>query len=106
MLWAHGSKDDVIAFSCQAAGAAVMRDAGVPVTSKDYDMGHDTSESEFADVLQVRRRVVRCGSGVTCNFPAVHPISHGPARLILLLDMRSQASGCDLVRATTRSINF
>ncbi len=61
MLWAHGNKDEIIAFSCQAAGAAVMRDAGVPVTSKDYDMGHDSSEAEFADVLQARRRVARVG---------------------------------------------
>ena len=53
MLWAHGSKDDIISFACQAAGAKAMRDAGVPVTTKEYDIGHDSSEAEFADVLQV-----------------------------------------------------
>ncbi len=35
------------------AGAEALRQAGVPVTVKEYDMAHDSSEAEFADVLQV-----------------------------------------------------
>jgi predicted esterase len=52
-LWGHGTQDEVIAFGCQQAGVAAMQEAGVPVTAVHYDMGHDSSEKEFADVLQV-----------------------------------------------------
>ncbi len=36
-------------------GAAALVSAGVPATVKQYDMEHDSSEAEFADVLQVQR---------------------------------------------------
>jgi predicted esterase len=53
MFWAHGNKDDIIAFSCQASGVAALTAAGIPVTAKEYDFGHDSSEAEFSDMLQV-----------------------------------------------------
>ena len=51
IFWGHGTKDDVIAFEMQAAGVEVLSKQGVPVTAKQYDMGHDSTEAEFADVL-------------------------------------------------------
>ena len=39
----------------RAVGAAALVSAGVPATVKQYDMEHDSSEAEFADVLQVQR---------------------------------------------------
>ena len=55
VLWGHGSKDAIIAIDCQQAGAAALSAAGVPATVKQYDMEHDSSEAEFADVLQVAK---------------------------------------------------
>ena len=49
----EASCPDPSAAAAGAAGAAALRQAGVPVTVKEYDMAHDSSEAEFADVLQV-----------------------------------------------------
>lgn len=51
IFWGHGRRDDVIAFENQAAGAAVLTAAGVPVLAKDYDVDHDASEAEMGDIL-------------------------------------------------------
>ena len=51
LFWGHGQKDEVIAFEMQAAGVEVLSAHGIPVTAKHYDMGHDSSEAEFDNII-------------------------------------------------------
>lgn len=49
--WAHGTQDSIVAFDNQSVGVTTLTEAGVPVVAKQYDLGHDTSEPEFDDIL-------------------------------------------------------
>jgi len=59
LFWGHGKSDKVISVEMQAAGAEVLESQGVTVTSKQYDIEHDTSEAEFSDVLTHIRFALR-----------------------------------------------
>lgn len=51
IFWGHGSLDEIVAFSNQKAGVDTLLSNSIPVTSKQYECGHDTNEAEFDDLL-------------------------------------------------------
>ena len=55
LLWCHGRYDDKVLFEQQAFGVGKLREAGVKVTDKAYDMGHESHPDEmvaFANFLE------------------------------------------------------
>jgi predicted esterase len=51
LFWGHGTQDDVVAFANQAVGVETLSASGISVTAKQYEIGHDSNEDEFADLL-------------------------------------------------------
>lgn len=51
IFWGHGTQDEIVVLANQTVGVDVLTATGVPVTAKQYDIGHDTSEAEFDDIL-------------------------------------------------------
>ena len=47
LLWAHGRDDDKVLFEQQAFGVQKLREQGVEVIAKDYDMGHESAPEEI-----------------------------------------------------------
>ena len=55
LLWCHGRYDDKVLFEQQAFGVDKLREEGVKVTDKAYDMGHESHPDEmvaFAKFLE------------------------------------------------------
>ena len=50
LLWAHGRIDDKVLFEQQAFGVKKLREQGVDVTSKEYDMGHESDPEEIKEM--------------------------------------------------------
>lgn len=52
IFWAHGNTDEIIVCDLQKAGCDALRTAGIPVTDKQFPIGHTTSEDEFDAILK------------------------------------------------------
>lgn len=59
LFWGHGLTDDVVHIDNQKVGAAaITAQLGAHVTAKQYAIGHDSNEAEFADIVEfVRHRL-------------------------------------------------
>lgn len=51
VFWAHGTRDENIPFALAAQGRARLTRAGVPLTARDYEIGHWMVQSEVADAV-------------------------------------------------------
>lgn len=49
LFWGHGKLDDKVLFPQQKFGVEKLREEGVTVNSKDYDMGHSSHPDEMKD---------------------------------------------------------
>ena len=51
VFWAHGTRDGNIPFALAADGRARLTRAGVPLTVRDYEIGHWMVQSEVTDAV-------------------------------------------------------
>ena len=58
VFWGHGAQDEVALISCQEAGRQAFTEKKVPVETKAYDIGHDSNEAEFEDILAFTKKVL------------------------------------------------
>eukprot|EP00331_Platyophrya_macrostoma_P027475 CAMPEP_0176438488 /NCGR_PEP_ID=MMETSP0127-20121128/19316_1 /TAXON_ID=938130 /ORGANISM="Platyophrya macrostoma, Strain WH" /LENGTH=617 /DNA_ID=CAMNT_0017822453 /DNA_START=38 /DNA_END=1891 /DNA_ORIENTATION=+ len=56
IFWGHGTKDEIVAVENQAVGLEALKARGVSVEGKTYEIGHDTNEAEFDEILNFLRR--------------------------------------------------
>lgn len=49
LFWGHGKFDDKVLFPQQKFGVEKLREEGVNITDKSYDMGHSSHPDEMKD---------------------------------------------------------
>lgn len=57
VFWAHGKQDPAIPFGLAEKGRARLREAGVEVVAKDYEIGHWIEAGELRDAVEFLERV-------------------------------------------------
>jgi phospholipase/carboxylesterase len=53
IFWGHGTRDANIPLELAARGRIRLKDAGVPVEAKDYEIGHWIVPDELADAVRM-----------------------------------------------------
>ncbi len=51
VFWAHGTRDDAVPYALAPVGRRRLEAAGVPVVTRDYDIGHWIVPDEVADAV-------------------------------------------------------
>jgi len=51
VFWAHGTRDPAVPHDLAVRGRARLAEAGIPVTARDYDIGHWIDPQEIADAV-------------------------------------------------------
>jgi len=51
IFWAHGTRDPTVPHHLATKGRARLAEAGIPVTGRDYDIGHWMDPQEVADAV-------------------------------------------------------
>jgi phospholipase/carboxylesterase len=57
IFWGHGMSDPAIPFGMAVSGRAALLEAGVPLVSLDYPVGHQITPEEVRDAVTMVRSV-------------------------------------------------